>query len=113
MAVAVVQDWVDEETDRSTTNYDAIHERIMQGGPVEGFVMHTAGFTGRGFRIVEVWETREHFDRFIEERFMPILKEVAPSDARQPEVTVYELHKLLVAPEAVDAGAAQGEAQAT
>jgi hypothetical protein len=44
---------------------------------------------------------------------MPILKEVAPSDARQPEVTVYELRKLVVAPEAVAAGAAQGEAQAT
>ena len=27
MPVAVVQDWVGEETDRSTTDYDAIHER--------------------------------------------------------------------------------------
>jgi hypothetical protein len=108
MAVAVVQDWVEEETDRSTTNYDAIHERIMQSGPIEGFLLHTAGFTGRGFRIFEVWETREHFDRFVEERFMPILKEVAAAESRQPEQTVYELHELIVAPEAVGEGAARG-----
>jgi hypothetical protein len=113
MAVAIVQDWVEEETDRSTTNYDAIHERIMQGGPIEGFLVHTAGFTGRGFRIFEVWETREHFDRFVEERFMPILKEVATADSRQPELTVYDLYQLVVTPEAAGAGAAQGEAHTT
>ena len=47
MPVGVVQDWVEEETERSTPNYDAIHERVMQGGPIEGFLLHTAGFTGR------------------------------------------------------------------
>jgi hypothetical protein len=30
MPVAVVQEWLEDETDRSTTNYDAIHERLMQ-----------------------------------------------------------------------------------
>jgi hypothetical protein len=113
MAVAVVQDWVEEETERSTTNYDAIHERIMQVGPIEGCLLHTAGFTGHGFRIFEVWETRDHFDRFVEERFMPILEEVAPTDSRQPELTVYELHQLVVAPEAVGAPAARGKARTT
>jgi hypothetical protein len=113
MAVAVVQDWGEDETDRSTTNYDAIHARIMQAAPFEGFLLHTAGFTGRGFRIFEVWETREHFDRFVQECFMPILKEVAVADSPQPELTVYELHELVVAPEAVRAGATRGEARTT
>ena len=36
MPVAVVQEWLEEETDRSTTNYDALHERIMESGPIEG-----------------------------------------------------------------------------
>ena len=87
-AVAVVQDRVDEETDRSTTNYDAIHEHLVQSGPIEGFLLHTAGFTGREFRIFEVWETREHYDRFVEERLMPIIREIALSDSRQPELSV-------------------------
>src|SRR3954454_24946367 len=90
MPVAVVQEWLEEETDRSTTNYDALHERIMESGPIEGFLLHAAGFTGHGFRIFEVWETREQVDRFVEERLMPIMRDIAPSDARRPELTVYE-----------------------
>src|SRR4051794_312353 len=71
MPVAVVQEWLEQETDRSTTNYDALHERIMESGSIEGFLLHAAGFTGHGFRIFEVWETREQFDRFVKERLMP------------------------------------------
>jgi hypothetical protein len=100
MPVAVVQEWLEEETDRSTTDYDAIHKRVMQSGPIEGFLLHTAGFTGRGFRVFEVWETREHYDRFIEERLMPIIRELAASDAREPELTVYDLHGFVVSPHA-------------
>ena len=105
MPVAVVQDWIDDETDRSTTNYDAFRERLMQSGPVDGFLLHTAGFTGRGFRIFEVWETRAHYDRFVEERLMPILREIAPPGGRDPESTIYELHGFLVSPHAAEARA--------
>lgn len=102
MPVAVVQDWIEEETDRSTSNYDAIHERLMDSGPIEGFLLHTAGFTGRGFRVFEVWETREQYDRFVEQRLMPIVREISPSDSRPPELTVYELHGFVVAPQAAE-----------
>lgn len=98
MAVAVVQDWPEEETDRSTTNYDAINERLQaQGAPPTGLLVHTAGFTGNGFRIFEVWESREAFERFTGEVLMPIVKELAGSDARMPELTVYELHNFVAA----------------
>jgi hypothetical protein len=97
MAIAVVQDWVDEETDRSTRNYDAVHERVIAGGPIEGALVHTAGFTGNGFRIFEVWESREDFERFLNDRLMPIVQEVSPDDGRQPEMTVYELHNYMAA----------------
>ena len=95
MPVAVVQDWIDDETDRSTTNYDAFHERLMQSGPVDGFLLHTAGFTGRGFRIFEVWDSREHFDRFVAETLMPLVAEIEAGDARPPQLTVYELHNVV------------------
>jgi hypothetical protein len=97
MAIAVVQDWPEEETDRSTANYDAIHERIMQVGPFDGFVMHSAGYTGHGFRIFEVWESREDFERFVEQTLMPLVSELAGDDTRQPEQTIYELHNFVAA----------------
>jgi hypothetical protein len=99
MAVAIVQDWVEEETDRSTTNYDAVSARIMaQDEAPAGMLVHAAGFTGNGFRIFEVWESKADFDRFVEQTLTPILQEVAGSDDREPKVTSYELHGFIAAP---------------
>jgi hypothetical protein len=96
MPVAVVQDWVEEETDRSTANYDAVSERLQaQGSPPPGLLVHTAGFTGNGFRIFEVWESRGDFERFLNDTLMPIVQDIAPDDGRQPQVTVYELHNFI------------------
>jgi hypothetical protein len=98
MPVAVVQDWVEEETDRSTTNYDAISERLQaQDESPAGLLVHTAGFTGNGFRIFEVWERREDFERFLNDRLMPLIQEVASDDDREPQTTIYELHGFLAA----------------
>jgi hypothetical protein len=98
MAVAIVQDFPEEETDRSTTNYDAIHEKIMSSGTEPtGMLIHTAGFTGNGFRIFEVWETKEQFERFMADVVMPAVMEVTAGDpGREPVLTVYELHSVVV-----------------
>ncbi len=96
MPVAIVQDWVEEETDRSTVNYDAISERLdARKDPPKGMLMHSAGFTGSGFRIFEVWETQADFDIFLTERLMPIVMELSGSVSAPPELTVYELHSYL------------------
>ena len=96
MAVAIVQDWIEEETERSTKNYDTISERLQAQGPVEGLIVHTAGYSGTGFRIFEVWETKGHFDLFLGERLMPILTDVEEGDPTPPTLTVYELHNVIV-----------------
>lgn len=93
MAVAVVQEWQVE--DRSTENYDAINERIEAGGVPEGLILHCAGFAGDRFRIFDVWETSEHFDRFMAERLMPAVEAVVPGDAPPPDLKTYELHNVI------------------
>ncbi len=96
MPVAIVRDWVEEETDRSTANYDAISERLgAADDPPKGCLMHSAGFTGKGFRIFEVWETPADFETFLNDRLMPIVADIAGTDAARPEVTVYELHNYM------------------
>jgi hypothetical protein len=94
MPVAVVQEWADGGTD--TTNYDALHERVMALETPDGFRMHAAGATpDGGFRIFEVWESRDHFDRFVDEQLMPILREMG-GGGNQPNVTSYSLHEYVV-----------------
>ena len=94
MPVAVVQDWAKGGSD--TTGYDAIHERVMASGTPDGCRMHAAGATpDGGFRIFEVWESRGHFDRFAEERLMPIVREIG-GGGDSPTLTSYELREYIV-----------------
>jgi hypothetical protein len=97
VAVAFIQEF--RITDRSTTNYDAIAEKLRDVEP-EGGIIHTAGFDDDAgvFRIFDVWETREHGERFLQERVQPILDEVMSS---QPDLAPpsreawYELHDVM------------------
>jgi len=96
MPVAVVQDWVEPMTEHSTENYDRITERLGAANhPPPGLLMHSAGHTGSGFRIFEVWETQTDFDVFMVDRLMPILRETAGTVSTPPQVTIYELHNYL------------------
>jgi len=74
MAVAYIQEF--EITDHSTTNYDFVAERIGEG-PFEGLIAHTAGFDEdeNVFRIFDIWETREHAERFLAEHVRPMMEE--------------------------------------
>ncbi len=51
--------------------------------PVEGLLVHVAGQGKDGFRVVDVWESEEAFNRF-GEKLMPILKELGIE--AEPEV---------------------------
>ena len=90
MPIAVVQECAEGGND--TSNYDAIHERVTAGDLPDGFLVHTAGATpDGGFRIFEVWESGEQFQRFVEERLTPIVKELG-GEGPEPTTTTYELH---------------------
>ena len=100
MPVAFVQEFKIDGGDRSTTNYDSIRDQLnVEGAPPAGLIVHTAGFDeGAGvFRIFDVWETREHAERFQQERLMPIVEKVmATSENATPpdRQDYYELHDL-------------------
>ena len=95
MAIAFVQEFTIQ--DRSTTNYDAISERVRGGPPAEGLIIHTAGFDDDAgvFRVFDVWETREQGEAF-EARVMEIVGEIVPPGTPAPvRAASYELHDLV------------------
>src|SRR4051794_6192332 len=107
MPVAFVQEFtVDPSGDRSTANYDAIQERLdARRNPPDGGILHTAGFDEEagGFRIFDVWETREQAERFVRERGMPIVEGVTggqPVAGPPQRQSFYELHDLMMRPSA-------------
>jgi hypothetical protein len=97
MAIAMVQEFPVEPDDRSTTNYDAVAERLnVAADPPAGLLIHTAGFTGTGlFRIFDVWESQEDWQRFREERLMPAIQPLMESGGAPPSADyTYELYSV-------------------
>jgi len=74
--------------------------RQMFGSPrpsaaIDGIIVHSAGEGPNGWRIVDIWESREHFDRFIEEKVMPAAQEIGAPEMGEPQI--WELDHILVA----------------
>lgn len=102
MAIAYVQEFEIKDGDTSTTNYDAVATALNLEDAPEGLLIHTAGFDLDAglFRIFDVWETREHGEKFISERLNPIIEPMAAAAAEDPNANFdppsreawYELH---------------------
>ena len=98
MAIAMVQEFPVDPDDLSTTNYDSIKEGLnVDSDPPEGLIVHTAGFTGTGlFRIFDVWESEEAWQRFNQDRLMPLVQPMIDSGEAPPTTEyTYELHDVV------------------
>jgi len=102
VAIAYLQEFAIQGGDTSTTNYDSVSAALNLQGAPDGLLIHTAGFDHDAgvFRILDVWETREHGEKFITEKLNPIIERmVAEAAEREDETftpptreTWYELH---------------------
>jgi hypothetical protein len=65
-----------------------------KGPGAPGCIFHHAVKTDSGFRVVDVWESQEAFDKFAQERLGPLAQEfgLAP-----PSVSIAEVHNYLTA----------------
>jgi hypothetical protein len=94
MAVAVELNFAGGTTDQ----YDQIIKKMgfVPGGKgAPGGLFHWVTRTDGGMRVVDVWETREQFERFAQEKIGPISAEVGiPAP---PTITFHEVHNYLTA----------------
>ncbi len=90
MAVAIVQDFVGGSQDR----YDAVFRELgLDRQPAEGLILHLAGPAEGGWRVIDVWESEEAFERFRRERLMPAIQAVG--NIPRPQVQVTPGHNLV------------------
>jgi hypothetical protein len=96
MAEAMLQDFPEQF---GTEGYDAVNEKMgVRDNPPDGLIFHSAGEGPNGFRIVDVWESQDHFNRFMEERLGPAIAEVTgmqPGEGRGPETTWWPVHNTI------------------
>ena len=60
----------------------------------EGQTYHAAGPTADGWLVVAMWDSRESWDRFRDEKLMPGLQSLGDAGfPAQPNETTFEVHK--------------------
>lgn len=89
MAVAVQLDFEGATLDQ----YDAVCKLMgltpMGPGPA-GAISHLATMTDSGLRVVDVWASREQFDKFAQEQIGPFSQQVGITS--QPTMHFFEVH---------------------
>jgi hypothetical protein len=107
MPIAYVQEFEIQDGDTSTTNYDAVNDALALKSAPDGLLIHTAGFDHDAgvFRILDVWQTREQAEKFINETLNPIIEPMAVEAQQRGDETFtppsregwYELHDVMTA----------------
>src|SRR5689334_11355599 len=85
--------FIHDESEDTLAHYDAgikQLEKAGQGHP-KGRLFHTAARKGQGYLVVDVWETPEDMDRFVQ-ILMPILAQLG-SPVVQPQL--YPVHNII------------------
>ena len=88
MAVVMLMEWPGVTRD----DYDALREPVnWEGDPPEGIMFHVAAFDDNGIHVTDVWESQEHFQRFLEQRLMPEIQRQGRMQG-QPNVRFMPVH---------------------
>lgn len=76
--------------------YDQVIEKMgfQRGGPgAPGSLFHWVTQAESGIRVTDVWETREQFERFAQEKIRPYTAEAGVPEP--PEVTFFDVYNYL------------------
>ena len=67
--------WIEFGSGMTADLYDQVNDRVNPPGETpDGLIFHSAGPSpDGGWRIIDVWDSRATFDRFLESRVMPTI----------------------------------------
>ena len=85
--------------------YEQVNEKMFGQSPPpanqapEGLIVHSAGPAQGGWYIYDIWESKDHFNRFMEAQVMPAAREVMGDTPPPPgsEPQFFEIESLTVA----------------
>jgi hypothetical protein len=74
--------------------YDTAHGRMgIDSNPPEGLIFHSAGPIDGGWGVIDVWESREAFDRFVGGQLQPALQGLGDQGfPGPPDVKEFPVH---------------------
>jgi hypothetical protein len=77
----------------TASEYRVVMDELgVEQRPEGGIYLHLTTPTDFGYRIVEIWDEKDRFDRFVEHRLAPANEAIGLD--RSTEITVTPLHNL-------------------
>jgi hypothetical protein len=64
----------------------------------EGLMLHTAGQSDQGWYVYDVWESKEHFQRFAQDKLGPAIEELGAGSDSQPQPQFFPVETLVKGP---------------
>jgi hypothetical protein len=89
MAVAVVLDFEGATLDQYDKTCELMGLTPKGPGP-KGALFHWVTLTGEGIRVTDVWETKDEFDTFAEQKIGPLSAQAGIPGP--PSITTFEVH---------------------
>ncbi len=79
-----------------TQMYDGVQAEMgMQDDPPAGLIFHWAGEVDGKWTVTDVWDSREAYESFREERLFPAITKVSgmePGSGPMPTITEFAVH---------------------
>ncbi|HEY2310662.1 MAG TPA: hypothetical protein VGH46_06065 [Gaiellaceae bacterium] len=64
----------------------------------DGALLHTAGQSEQGWYIYDVWESQEHFQRFVADKLGPAMESIGAGGGARPEPQFFPIATLVKGP---------------
>jgi hypothetical protein len=73
--------------------YDGVHAELLSqaSAGVDGLLVHVGRATTDGFQTLEVWESKEHYDRANTDIVFPLIRKLAGDQPLPPMEQVTEI----------------------
>lgn len=77
--------------------YEAVHKKARAvENPPKGMLFHASGPIDGGWGIIDFWESREEFDKFMQERIRPAVMELGDKGPKSaPDIKEFPVHDTL------------------
>ena len=84
--------------------YDGMHAEMLKmmprsGASLHGCLVHVGRATPDGFEVLEVWESKEHYDRANADIVFPLMRKLArdqPAPPIEQATEAFEVHGLVI-----------------
>lgn len=91
--------WILEWPAITVEQYEGLRAAVdWEGNVPDGLYHHAAGFDGRSLLISEIWESPDHVQPYMDERFLPAVKALGINS--MPKVDLFQTHAVFDPPSA-------------